>query len=68
MIKFSASTRMDGADIIGAKNRFSPLWNASLKYNIHKENFMTRFGWINELAVRFSYGYTGSIDKSALPL
>lgn len=64
---FSASTRMDGADVIGAKNRFSPLWNASLKYNIHKENFMTRFGWINELAVRFSYGYTGSIDKSALP-
>ena len=28
---------------------------------------MTRFGWINELAFRVSYGYTGSIDKTALP-
>lgn len=64
---FSASARMDGADVIGTKNRFSPLWNASLKYNLHKEDFMTRFGWINELAFRVSYGYTGSIDKTALP-
>lgn len=64
---FSASARMDGADVIGSKNRFSPLWNASLKYNLHKEHFMERFGWLNELAFRFSYGYTGSIDKTALP-
>lgn len=64
---FSASARMDGSDVIGTKNRFSPLWNASLRYNLHKENFMTRFGWINELAFRVSYGYTGSIDKTALP-
>lgn len=64
---FSASARMDGADVIGNKNRFSPLWNVSLKYNLHKEDFMERFGWFNELAFRFSYGYTGSIDKTALP-
>lgn len=63
----SGSARMDGADIIGSKNRFSPLWNTSFKYNIHNENFMKRQNWINELALRFSYGYTGSIDKQALP-
>lgn len=64
---FSASARMDGSDVIGTKNRFSPLWNASLRYNLHKEEFMKRFEWLNELAFRISYGYTGSIDKNALP-
>ena len=28
---------------------------------------MKKRSWINELAFRFSYGYTGSIDKNALP-
>ena len=67
---FSASARVDGADIIGTSNRFSPLWNASLKYNMHNEKFMKEGkvnNIINELAFRFSYGYTGSIDKNALP-
>lgn len=63
----SGSMRLDGVDIIGTENRFSPLWNASFKYNLHKEAFMERFGWLNEFALRFSYGYTGSIDKEALP-
>lgn len=63
----SGSVRMDGADIIGTKNRFSPLWNASVKYNLHKEPFMEHWKWLSEMAFRFSYGYTGSIDKEALP-
>ena len=63
----SGSARMDGADIIGTKNRFSPLWNASFKYNLHGEQFMQKVSWLNELAFRFSYGFTGSIDKNALP-
>ena len=63
----AGSIRLDGADIIGTENRFSPLWNASLKYNLHNENFLKEREWLNELAFRFSYGYTGSIDKNALP-
>ena len=64
---FSTSARMDGADVIGSKNRFSPLWNASFRYNLHKEPFMKNVDWLSQLALRFSYGYTGSIDKNALP-
>ena len=64
---FSTSARLDGADVIGSKNRFSPLWNASFRYNIHKEPFMEKLEWISQMAFRVSYGYTGSIDKSALP-
>ncbi len=64
---FSASARMDGADVIGSANRFSPLWNTSFKYNLHREDFMKKLSWLHELAFRVSYGYTGSIDKRALP-
>ena len=59
--------RLDGVDIIGTDNRFSPLWNVSGKWNVHNESFMTRFGFINQLAFRVSYGFVGSIDRNALP-
>lgn len=63
----SGSARLDGADIIGTANRFSPLWNVSGKWNLHNENFMMNQTFINQLSLRASYGYTGSIDRSALP-
>lgn len=63
----SASYRMDGADIIGTNNRFTPLWNTSFKYNLHREDFLDNFPFINTLAVRGSYGFTGSIDRNAYP-
>lgn len=53
------SARLDGVDIIGTDNRFSPLWNVSGKWNVHNESFMTRFGFINQLAFRVSYGLSG---------
>ena len=47
------SARLDGVDIIGTDNRFSPLWNVSGKWNVHNESFMT--------SVRFyqSVGFPG---------
>lgn len=64
----STSARLDGSNVIGKKNRFSPLWNVSLRYNLAKEPWMKRCEkWLSMLSVRLSYGYTGSIDKNALP-
>lgn len=63
----SASARLDGADIIGTANRFNPLWNVSFKWNLHNEKFMQGVTFINQLAIRGSYGYTGSIDRNVLP-
>lgn len=63
----AASGRLDGADIIGTQNRFAPLWNVSGKWNIHNEKFMSKVKFIDQFAFRFSYGFTGSIDRSALP-
>ena len=58
--------RADGADIIGNTNRFTPLWSVGLRYNLHNEKFFQN-NIINEMAIRGSYGYTGNIDRTALP-
>lgn len=63
----SASFRLDGVNVIDPKNRFTPLWNVSGRWNIHKESFMKSVTFISSLALRASYGYTGNIDRSALP-
>lgn len=63
----SSSFRMDGADIIGKDNRFSPLWSVSFKWNLQEEDFIKNLGFIDVLAIRGSYGYTGSIDRNAYP-
>lgn len=63
----AGSSRWDGADIIGTDNRFSPLWNVSLKWNMHEENFMKSCRFVNVLSLRGSYGFTGSIDQNAYP-
>ena len=63
----SVSVFATGADIIGTDNRFSPLWNVSLKWNMHEENFMKSCRFVNVLSLRGSYGFTGSIDRNAYP-
>lgn len=63
----SGSYRLDGADIIGKNNRFSPLWNISGKWNVYEEEFMKSIPWISRLSLRGSFGYTGSIDRTAYP-
>ncbi len=63
----SASVRYDGSDIIGNENQFTPLWNVGARWNIHNEEFMVGNEFVNELAIRAGFGYTGSIDKNALP-
>lgn len=64
---FQGSIRFEGADIIGTENQFSPLWNISGKWNLHNEEFMSNLPFFNQLALRASYGYTGNIDRRALP-
>ena len=63
---FSFNYRADGADVIGDGNRFTPLWSAGLRYNLHKEKWFKN-PVVNELALRGSYGFTGNIDRTAYP-
>lgn len=58
--------RMDGADVIGNQNRFTPLGSVGYRYNMHKEKWFQN-PVVTELSLRGSYGYTGNIDRTAYP-
>ena len=61
------SFRKDYADVYGlnAKFRGKPLWSVGVGWNIHKEDFMHDYIWIDFLKLRYSYGVTGNIYQNA---
>ncbi len=63
----TGAIRYDGSDIIGNDNQFTPLWNVGARWNLHNERFIEDINWIDLLSLRAGFGYTGSIDKNALP-
>lgn len=65
---FNVNARMDGADVIGKDNRFTPLWSTSFRWNIMRENFLKDIRFVSDLALRLSYGYTGNIDRGSYPI
>jgi TonB-linked SusC/RagA family outer membrane protein len=65
ILNFNA--RYDGADIIGDAERFTPLWSASGRWNVHKEDFFNSVSFIDELSLKGEYGFTGNINRDAFP-
>ena len=57
------SYRKDYADVYGlnAKFRGKPLWSVGAGWNIHNEDFMHDYTWLDFLKLRYSYGVTGNI-------
>lgn len=66
---FGGSVRMDGSDLFGVskKYRYLPLYSVSALWRISNEPFMRAANWIDNLAVRASYGLQGNIDKNTSP-
>ena len=67
---FGASVRMDGSDLFGVdkKYRFLPIYSVSGLWRISNEPFMeSSKNWIDNLALRLSYGLQGNIDKNTSP-
>ncbi len=62
----SISYRVDKTDLFGADPEFRgrPLWSVGASWNIHNEEFMKKYTWIDALKLRSSYGLTGNIDSS----
>jgi hypothetical protein len=54
------SFRLDGSSQFGSDNRFAPFWSAGAGWNLHHEEFVKELGFINNLRLRYSFGYTGS--------
>ncbi len=63
------SIRMDGSDLFGVdkKYRYLPLYSVSGLWRISNEPFMKSTDWIDNLAIRASYGLQGNIDKNTSP-
>ncbi len=52
--------RRQGSSVFGADNRWGNFWSLGLGWNIHKEKFLSKAHWIDQLKLRASTGYTGS--------
>ena len=65
-----ASVRMDGSDLFGVdkKYRYLPIYSVSGLWRISDEPFLrTTRNWMDNLALRLSYGLQGNIDKNTSP-
>lgn len=62
---FQASYRVDGSSRFGSNKRWASFWSIGGGWNMHKEKFMSRLEFINELKPRISYGITGNLPDGA---
>lgn len=60
------SVRFDGSDMFGVakKYRFLPLYSVSGLWRLSDEAFLNEKEWLDNLALRVSYGIQGNIDKN----
>ncbi len=63
------SVRFDGSDVFGVakKYRYLPLYSVSGLWRIKEEKLLKGISWLDNLALRASYGLQGNIDKSTSP-
>ncbi|PJJ85076.1 SusC/RagA family TonB-linked outer membrane protein [Mucilaginibacter auburnensis] len=65
----SASVRYDDYNNFGLdrKYRATPLWSAGAKWHISRENFLKDVKWIDQLAIRATYGVNGNLSLNTYP-
>lgn len=61
----TATGRADGASNFAANNKWAFFPSAALRWNIANESFMEDVDWVDDLALRTSYGITGNDAISA---
>ncbi len=54
------SIRNDGNSRFGADNRWATFWSVGGSWNLHREQFMNDFDFVNMLKLRASYGINGN--------
>ncbi len=59
-VRYEASNRLGKSTAA----RWFPTWSISGKWNVSKENFMQGVSWVNNLALRTSYGLNGSLGNA----
>lgn len=65
----TAGIRMDQSNLFGTdpKFQYKPLWSVGLSWYMNKENFLKEVSWVNQLALRATYGINGNIAKDSGP-
>lgn len=65
----NGNIRFDGSNLFGSnpKYRYLPLWSVSGKWTINEEDFLKNAEWLNNLALRASYGLRGNIVEDSSP-
>lgn len=58
--QLEGSIRMSASSQYGSDNPWGQFWSAGASWNLHNESFIQDLGFINQLKVRGSLGYTGS--------
>lgn len=61
----TASARADASNFVSedTKDKFSPFWSVGANWQLGREDFMQKFGWIDMMTVRASYGFNGIASK-----
>lgn len=65
----SGSLRYDDYNNFGLdrKYRAKPFWSVGGKWTVNREEFMDEMGWVNNLALRATYGLNGNINLDSYP-
>ncbi len=65
----NANVRTDGSNKFGRdkSTRFLPIWSVSARWNIMNESFLEDVMWMNELAIKGSYGIQGNVSDDQTP-
>lgn len=65
----SGSVRYDDYNNFGVsrKYRATPLYSFGAKWNLNREHFMQSIKWVNNLAVRLTYGINGNLSLDTYP-
>ncbi len=64
---FNFNMRSDGSNTFGQyeKYKFKPTWSTSARWNIHNEDFMSNITEVDELSLRLSYGFRGTMPNAS---
>lgn len=65
----TGSARLDDYNNFGVDKRLrrTPLWSTGAKWNIKEESFLKDVNFVNNLALRASYGFNGNINLEVFP-
>ena len=63
----SGSYRTDASNFISdnPKYRYSPFWSVGASWTVSDEPFMANYKWVDRLALRTTYGYSGNSNSNA---